>query len=307
MSRRLSHAERLAAGRRAARRRINTEDRAWSTHSSDKPDIGLHLMGVLRDLHRRLPASTALRVLSVGSSSEPQLPILQAACRGGVTLLDVDAAALAQARAAVAEHQLARGAPGERGHGPLRTVVADMAAALADRRAAAALRHAQLNGERQHLVTFHHSLYYVPRAGWDAVVAATYHELLAPVSALHAVLMSASATGPSTTTALYDRWAGACFGARNDQDLAAFGRRLRRRRALPGADVRVATSTVYFDHDHFETFMGVVWMILLHPQVHRFSPRQQDAVTEWVYRHLWSRHEPLVQRQDHLVVARGGP
>ena len=303
MIRRLSRAERLAAGRRAARRRINTEDRAWSTHSSDKPDIGLRLMAVLRDLHRGLPGRTALRALSIGSSSEPQLPILQAACRGGVTLLDIDTAARAQVRAAVAEQQLARATAGPR-HGPVRTVVADMGAVLADPRAAAALRHAHLEGQRQHLVTFHHSLYYLPRAAWDAVVAATYHELLAPGAAIHAVLMSASATGPTTTTALYARWAGACFGARNDQDLAAFGRALRRRRALPGADVRIATSTVYFDHDDFGTFMGVVWMILLHPQVHRFSPRQQDAVTEWVYRHLWSRGEPLTQRQDHLIVTR---
>jgi hypothetical protein len=51
--------------------------------------------------------------------------------------------------------------------------------------------------------------------------------------------------------------------------------------------------------------MAVVWMILLHPNVHRFSEAQQCEVIEWVYRELWSLCLPLVQMQDHLVIYRG--
>ena len=46
-------------------------------------------------------------------------------------------------------------------------------------------------------------------------------------------------------------------------------------------------------------------MILLHPNVHRFSEAQQREVIEWVYGELWSRGLPLVQMQDHLVIYRG--
>ena len=60
----------------------------------------------------------------------------------------------------------------------------------------------------------------------------------------------------------------------------------------------VATAT-------FEIFMAVVWMILLHPNVHRFSEAQQREVIEWVYGELWSRGLPLVQIQEHLVIHRG--
>ena len=52
--------------------------------------------------------------------------------------------------------------------------------------------------------------------------------------------------------------------------------------------------------------MGVIWMILLHPTVHRFSREQQCEVIEHVYQHLWSRRRPLVQEQDHLVIYRMG-
>ena len=50
---------------------------------------------------------------------------------------------------------------------------------------------------------------------------------------------------------------------------------------------------------------GVIWMILLHPTVHRFAREQQCAVIEHVYRHLWSLRRPLVQEQDHLIIYRG--
>ena len=46
-------------------------------------------------------------------------------------------------------------------------------------------------------------------------------------------------------------------------------------------------------------------MILLHPNVHRFSQEQQREAIEHVYERLWSRGLPLVQIQDHLVIYRG--
>ena len=300
MTRALPRADRIAAGRRAARAPIHRQDEVWSTHSSDKPDIGTKLMVVLRRLHKELSDRTTLRALSVGSSTEPQLPILEAACRAGVTLLDIDGDALAQVRTEVGTRH-----PGDPERDGVTTVRADLNDVLADREAATAFRRTHLHGRYQHLVTFHHSLYYAPRPTWDALIDATCHALLTPTGAVHAVLMSATATESDTTTALYDRWAGEFFGARNEQDLDAFGRDLRRSAVLgDDVSVRTATSIVRFDHDDFEAFMEVIWMILLHPQVHRFTPKQLDEVTEAVYTDLWSRHRPLVQHQDHLMIER---
>ena len=72
-----------------------------------------------------------------------------------------------------------------------------------------------------------------------------------------------------------------------------------------GAQVLTKSSRVEFFVDDFEQFMAVVWMILLHPNVHRFTEGQRREVTEWVYANLWSRGLPLVQVQDHLVIYRG--
>ena len=65
------------------------------------------------------------------------------------------------------------------------------------------------------------------------------------------------------------------------------------------------SSRVEFFVNDFEQFMAVVWMILLHPNVHRFSNAQQCEVIEWVYANLWSRGQPLVQIQEHAVIYRG--
>lgn len=258
-------------------------------------------MAALRSLASTVPERSRLRALSVGSSSEPQFRIFTAACEGGLWLLDLD------------EHALgAAGARAQRQHvDGVHTVVADFTAALGDRASARRLRRDHLDGRRMNVVAFHHSLYYARRQQWDDIFDATYHELLAaprpdgPQSLIHAVLMASRTDDPLTTTGIYDHWAGRFFGARNDQDLAGFGRHLRRSNDLPGAQVRVRTTDVEFDADDFGAFMSVIWMILLHPMVHRFDEAQQEEVTEWVYRELWSARRPLVQRQDHLVVARG--
>jgi hypothetical protein len=73
------------------------------------------------------------------------------------------------------------------------------------------------------------------------------------------------------------------------------------------ADAQVLTksSRVEFLVDDFEQFMAVAWMILLHPNVHQFNEEQQREAIEWVYANLWSRGQPLIQVQDHVVVYRG--
>jgi len=172
-------------------------------------------------------------------------------------------------------------------------------------------RARSLGGRRMALVTLHHSLYYAPRAAWRGLVDRIYQQLLArsggdgPSGAIHAVLMANRSDDPHSTTWLYQHFAGRFCGVRNDQDLRAFARELRRDRAYAGAQVLAKSTLVEFYVDDFERFMSVVWMILLYPNVHAYTLEQREEITEHVYRTLWSRKKPLVQVQDHVVVYRG--
>lgn len=64
--------------------------------------------------------------------------------------------------------------------------------------------------------------------------------------------------------------------------------------AIRLADAQVLTRSirVEFFVDDFEQYMAGVWMVLLHPNVQRFSEDQQREVTEWIYENLWSRGLP---------------
>jgi hypothetical protein len=119
------------------------------------------------------------------------------------------------------------------------------------------------------------------------------------------VRMANHSVDRTSTTWLYNHFAGRFFGAKNDQDLRGFARELRRDPAFDSAQVHTKTSRVEFRVDDFERFMGVIWMILLHPYVHVYDRDQQTEITEYVYKKLWERKAPLVQMQDHLVVYRG--
>jgi len=297
----LSAEERTRLGLRAAGGQMDQQDKAWSRYSGDKVDIAGTLASVLRTLGKALPLEQPLTALSIGSSNEPQFRILESACRGGLFLLDIDDKAL--------------GAVGERirrQHTPhVRTIRADYREVLRDEEAVRCFRAQRLDDRRLTLITLHHSLYYSPATSWRDLLANLYQHLLAPApepgpsGAIHAVLMASRSDDPTSTTWLYNHFAGRFFGHHNDQDLLECATTLRADPVFAEAQVLTKSSRVEFFVDDFEQFMAVVWMILLHPNVHRFSEEQQREVTEWVYANLWSRGQPLVQVQDHVVVYRG--
>ena len=51
--------------------------------------------------------------------------------------------------------------------------------------------------------------------------------------------------------------------------------------------------------------MSAIWMILLYPEVHQYSLKQREEITEFIYKKFWKVKRPLVQLQDHLVIYRG--
>jgi hypothetical protein len=106
--------------------------------------------------------------------------------------------------------------------------------------------------------------------------------------------MASRSDDPASTTYLYNHFAERFFGCHNDQDLRGCAARLRRDPMFAGAQVLSKSSRVEFVVDDFERFMAVVWMILLHKNVHRYTEDQHREVIEWVYANLWSRRVPLV-------------
>src|SRR5262249_6548683 len=118
-----------------------------------------------------------------------------------------------------------------------------------------------LGGRRLDLVAFEHSLYYCAADQWRALLHNVLSGLLAPTGAIHAVMMSASAKDPATTTWLYNHFAGKFFGHRNDQDLRAFARAADRGGMLGAVQILTKTDRVRFFVDDFRALMSVVWMI----------------------------------------------
>jgi hypothetical protein len=291
--------ERIA--RDAGRTRMYQQDKVWSRYSNDKVDIAATLGRVVRTLAHALPTSARLRALSIGSSNEPQFRILASTFEGGLYLLDIEEAALD----VVAERIARQNTP----HVTL--IRGDYAKLLASDTSTRRFRTRRLGGKRMTLVTLHHSLYYAPRTAWRGLVDRIYRHLLAtgrgdgPHAAIHAVLMASASDDPRSTTWLYDHFAGRYFGVRNDQDLRAFARELARDPAYAGAQIRTRSTLVDFWCDDFERFMSVVWMILLYPNVHDYTPAQRIEITTHVYEKLWRRRRPMVQVQDHVVIYRG--
>jgi hypothetical protein len=297
----LSAEERVVLGLRAAGGQMYQQDKVWSRHSNDKVDIARTLTRVIRTLSNSLPLDLPFAALSIGSSNEPQFRILESAFRRGLYLMDIEDAAIA-----VVEERVRR-----QNTPHVKAVRGDYRDVFRDESAVLRFRDEQLGGRRMTLVTLHHSLYYSPQSFWHGLLASLYRHVLAdepgpgPSGAIHAVLMSSTGDDPTSTTWLYNHFAGRFFDHHNDQDLLACAAGVAADPVFAGAQVLTKSSRVEFFVDDFERFMAVVWMVLLHPNVHRFTEEQQREVTEWVYANLWSRGQALEQVQDHMVIYRG--
>lgn len=274
---------------------LHRQDKVWSKYSSDKVDIGEALLSVLRALFKAFPLSKPLRALSIGSSTEPQFRILQPAFRGGLYLLDIEKAALD-----IVQERARR-----QGIQNVFTLLCDFNKVLRDRGRTRALLKRELHGKRVELINFHHSLYYAEASAWLPLFRHVYGEILAPQGAVHAVLMASRSENPMTTTWLYNHFAGKFCGHRNDQCLRTFQKELERDSFFSKAQMVMKTRAVRFFVDDFEKFMAVVWMILLYPQIHRYTLGQRYEITEHVYKNFFAKRKPLIQMQDHLVVCRG--
>jgi len=291
----ISYRKMIEKGMNAARSDICKEDKIWSRYSHDKVDIGEELAGVIRTIDKATPLNLKLRALSIGSSDEPQFRILESAFRGGLYLFDLDGCALDIVKERIKRQRTDH----------VVTIKGDYNRVFSDSGSRDKFFRHDLQNKRVNLVTLHHSLYYRRESDWLELFEDLLKSFLAPLGAIHAVLMSSESQNHFSTTWLYNHFAGKFFGAHNDQDLRGFRDVLRKRPVFKKAQVLSRTNRVYFSVDDFGKFMSAIWMILLYPHVHRYSLSQREEITEFIYREFWHKKKPLIQEQDHLVVYKG--
>lgn len=285
----------IEQGIKVADYNIYQEDKIWSRYSNDKVDIGEELAKVIRTLNKAFPLSKAMRALSIGSSAEPQFRILETAFRGGLYLLDMDKEALEIVKERIERQYTDHVKP----------VRSDYKNVLLNQKKAKLFLRKKLDNKKVELITLHHSLYYCREAVWHELLANLYRYILAPKGAMHIVLMAAESSSQYTTTWLYNHFVGKFFGHHNNQNLCKFRQEMKRAALYKKAQILSRTNRVYFFVDDFEKFMAVVWMILLYPNVHRYSRKQKEEITEFVYKRFWKNKKPLIQEQDHLAIYRG--
>jgi hypothetical protein len=285
----------IEAGLSASAMNMCAEDRVWSRYSHDKVDIGEELAKVIRTLSKELPLSKPIRALSVGSSAEPQFRILETACRGGLYLFDIDKGALNIIKERIRRQRTSH----------VVTIEGDYNRVFLNAGHTRSFLKDKLDGQAVNLISLHHSLYYSKESDWLTIFANLYKRILAGKGAIHAVLMASETKDEYTSTWLYNHFAGKFFGCHNDQDLLRFGRRLSSSPVFTKAQVLGDTHRVSFFVDDFRKFMSVIWMILLYPNVHKYTLRQREEITEHVYKKFWLKKRPLIQMQDHLVVYKG--
>lgn len=285
----------IESGIIAADSRMLEEDKIWSRYSNDKVDIGEELTGVIRTLVKELPLSRVMRALSIGSSDEPQFRILETAFRGGLYLLDVDREALS-----IVQERIHRQTTDH-----VVTIRRDYKKIFLRTGNTKTFLEKKLGGRKVDLITLHHSLYYCRQSNWGTMFDNLYRRILAPKGAIHAVLMAADSNDQYTTTWLYNYFAGKFCGSRKDQDLYKLRRELETRAIFKDAQMLIKTHRIRFYVNDFAKFMAVIWMILLYPDVCKYTLRQKEEITEFIYRKFWLRKKPLIQEQDHLVIYRG--
>ncbi|MCD4847493.1 MAG: class I SAM-dependent methyltransferase [Candidatus Aegiribacteria sp.] len=284
----------IEKGMRAGDTDMYDEDLVWSRNSGDKIDIGEVLMRVIRTINKALPLSRKLRVLSIGSGSEPQFQILESAFRGGMYLLDIDSVPLSIVKDRIQRQWIEH----------VTTIMADYNRVLVRPEKAEQFLKDKLDGRKPDLITLHHSLYYCDESVWKEFFVSLYRKILARRGAIHAVMMASNSEDRYSTTWLYNHFAGKFFNCRNDQDLNSFGAALEKNRVFSKAKILRQTHCVNFFVDDFEKFMAVIWMILLYPNVHKYSLEQKEEITDHIFDNFWMKKKPLVQIQDHLVIER---
>jgi len=285
----------IKSGIKVADSQLCYEDRVWSRYSNDKVDIGLGLAKIIRVLSKEFPLKKNLRAISIGSSAEPQFRILDTAFCGGLYLLDIDKNALSVIKERICRQFTKH----------VYTIQSDYNKIFLNDNKTIEFVKNRLGGKKVDLITLHHSLYYSHESDWEKIFKNLFKYVLAPKGAIHAVLMSAKSKNTDTSTWIYNYFAGKFCGCVNNQDLYVLKNQLIKNSFFNKTQIFIKTSRVHFCVNDFKKLMAVVWMVLLYPNVHKYTLSQKKIIVQYIYNHFWKLRKPLIQDQDHLVVYRG--
>ncbi len=291
----LSKRKAIELGIKTADSRIYEQDKIWSRYSGDKVDIGKELAMVIRTLVKILPLSKPLRAISIGSGAEPQFRILEDLFCGGLYLLDLDEQELDIVKERIHRQHINH----------VVTILADYNKVFLNPKKTELFLKTRLGGKKVNLIAIHHSLYYCKQTMWKMLFNNIYRQILAPLGAIHTVLMAAKSKNQYTTTWLYNHFVGKFFGEHNNQNLLEFKKQLKGERFFSKAHILSKTNRISFFVNDFAKFMAVIWMILLYPNVYKYNLKQKEEITEFIYEKFWQKKKPLLQMQDHVVIYKG--
>jgi len=285
----------IELGIKIADSRIYEQDKIWSRYSGDKVDIGKELGMAIRTLAKILPLSKPLRAISIGSGAEPQFRILEDLFCAGLYLLDLDKQELDIVKERIHRQHINH----------VVTILADYNKVFLNPKKTELFLKTRLSGKKVNLIAIHHSLYYCKETMWTMLFNNIYRQILAPLGAIHTVLMAAKCKNQYTTTWLYNHFVGKFFGEYNNQNLLEFKKQLRGERFFSKAYILSKTNCISFFVNDFAKFMAAIWMVLLYPNVYKYNLKQKEEITEFVYEKFWQKKKPLLQMQDHVVIYKG--
>ncbi|MEM9126326.1 MAG: class I SAM-dependent methyltransferase [Pseudomonadota bacterium] len=284
----------IEQGLKAAGSPLRDQVKTWERYTDEKANVARDLMRSVKAQLQDVSCAHGFRTLSIGSSDEPQFPLLHALSDGGLWLYDCDDSALAVVKERADRLLL----------NDVHTVSGSYLDDFKDKHSASTALQTRLGDARFDLITLHHALYYCAPDLWPDLMNALCSELLKTPGLVHLALMSSATEQTHTTTWLYNRFAEKFCNTRNDQNLLDLPGQMS---TLPIADTlafSVCSSAVRCRPDRFADMMKVVWMILLYPQVHDFSADQKVEITEFVLDEFWLAGRDLVQHQDYVTLTK---
>lgn len=282
----------MEEGLAAAELSLREQAKTWENYTDEKADVAKSLMLGVRSVLRDMPAGHAFRSLSIGSSEEPQLKLLHALSDGGLWLYDKDPAALRAVQYIVERHMLK----------DIHLEVGDYQKDFRTDKSTLDTIAKKLGGQRFDLVTLHHSLYYSEPAYWPELVSKLTTHVLSKPGMLHMALMSSSTDCPYTTTWLYNHFANKFLGHSNSQNLLDLPAQIRT--TTQHLRFSAQSSATRFRPSSFREMMAVVWMIMLHPDVHQFDLDQRTEITEFVLDEFWLPRRDIIQIQDYVTAVK---
>lgn len=278
-------------GLKAAETAISEQNYIWSRYSGDKPDVAKGAMRALKLMANAKNDWQPINIMSIGSGAEPQFRLLTATNYKRILLLDSETDALSMLNERI----------GRQFYQNVHTRLENYEAFL-DLEYTRLFLRTQFGNEKIDAIFLHHSLYYLPMTRWMNLIGNLYNELLADKGVIHCVLMARNSDNPLTSTWIYNNYALRFFSHVNDQGLLALRDQIEKDNSLTGAILSNYTSEIKFFVDDFDKFMQVIWMILLYPNVHDYTPKQREIITMDIYESFFKKKQPLLQSQDHLFI-----